>query len=136
MRVEECVFFQLAKASQKATQFFNQQVAHLNLTAVQAMILSFLVDEDRVPAGQLGDRVQLTSATMTGIIDRIEKLGLVERKPHPDDRRAILLCLTDKGVEVGSKLKEIVQASNEQYMKELSPEEEVFFRGILKRLHN
>ncbi len=135
MEVDECVFFQLAKASQRATQFFNKKVAHLNLTGVQAMILNFLSEEDRIPARQLGENVQLTSATLTGIIDRIEKLGLVERQPHPDDRRAILICLTDEGAKVGHALKKIIEDSNIEYMQGFSLEEDTFFRGILRKLH-
>lgn len=51
-----------------------------------------------IPAHVLGKKLQITSATMTGILDRLEKMGLVERRPHPDDRRAILVCLTDQGI--------------------------------------
>ncbi len=71
MRTEDCIFFQLTKASQSGVQYWQEKVAPLGLTAVQAMVLNTLSNDDAVPAGRLGERVQLTSATLTGIIDRL-----------------------------------------------------------------
>ena len=88
MRTEECIFFQLAKAGQSGAQYWQGKVAPLGLTAVQAMVLNTLCDDDGAPAGRLGERVQLTSATLTGIIDRLENLGFAERRASKADRRA------------------------------------------------
>ena len=97
MRVQDCIIFRLTKASQAGAARWARLVAHLGVTASQALILNFLGEEDRIPARSLGKKVQITSATMTGILDRLEKMALVERQPHPEDRRAILVCLTAKG---------------------------------------
>ena len=51
------------------------------------MTLNFLGEEDAIPTNALGHKLQITSATMTGILDRLEKMDLIERRPHPDDRR-------------------------------------------------
>lgn len=44
--------------------------------------------------GQLGERLQLSSGTITALVDRLEAAGLLERAPHPSDRRSTMLCLT------------------------------------------
>ena len=134
MRTEECIFFQLAKAGQSGAQFWQGKVAHLGLTAVQAMALHTLGDDDGVPAGRLGERVQLTSATLTGIIDRLENLGFAERRASKQDRRAVLVCLTGKGRQVVGEIKPLLAGANRDFLAGLSPKEQRQLRGLLEKL--
>jgi DNA-binding MarR family transcriptional regulator len=57
---------------------------------------------------EIGDRRLVTRGTVTGLLDTLEKQGLVRRTPHPDDRRMLLIELSDPGrallAEVGSEL--------------------------------
>ena len=55
----------------------------------------------RLSPSELLETMMITSGTMTNRIDQLEKLGLVERLPHPEDRRALLVALTEKGREIG-----------------------------------
>ena len=106
------------------------------LTAVQAMVLNTLSDDDGAPAGRLGERVQLTSATLTGIIDRLENLGLAERRASKKDRRAVLVCLTAKGRQVVGEIKPLLAGANREFLAGLSPEEQKQLRGLLKKLRD
>ena len=83
IKTYDCIFFQLTKASLAGTGFWAKKVAHLGVTASQAMVLNFLGEEDGIPQHVLGQKVQITSATMTGILDRLEKMDLIERRPQP-----------------------------------------------------
>lgn len=89
MRGDDCIFFQFAKAYQLSSKFLTQKVAELNLTSVQAMVLGFLTEEDQISSSELGKRTELDSATLTGILDRLEAAGFLERRSNPDDRRSI-----------------------------------------------
>ena len=42
----------------------------------------------------------MSSGGMTARLDKLEKAGLIERRPHPDDRRALTVCLTDRGLDL------------------------------------
>jgi DNA-binding MarR family transcriptional regulator len=134
VRTEECIFFQLAKAGQSGAQYWQAKVAPLGLTAVQAMVLNTLSDDDGVQAGRLGERVQLTSATVTGIIDRLENLGFVERRASEEDRRAVLVCLTGKGRKVVDEIKELLGDANRQFLADLTPREQKQLHGLLQKL--
>jgi len=134
MKVEDCIFFQLAKTSQAATRFWGQQVARFNVTAVQAVVLNFLFEEDGVPSHRLGERTKLDSATLTGILDRLEAMELIERKPHPEDRRAILVCLTAKGKKLAAELRKIMEQANREFLQTLTEEEAAAFKGLLKKV--
>jgi DNA-binding MarR family transcriptional regulator len=136
VRTEECIFFQLAKADQSGAQYWQGKVAPLGLTAVQAMVLNTLSDDDGAPAGRLGERIQLTSATLTGIIDRLENLGFVERRASMKDRRAVLVCLTGKGKEAVAEIKPLLANANQEFLAGLSPREQERLRGLLQKLRD
>ena len=80
MKIEDCIFYQLNKANQAGARFLSGKLAPLGVTAVQGVVLSFLSDEDRVTSRKLGQRTKLDSATLTGILDRLEGMELVERR--------------------------------------------------------
>ena len=134
MKAEDCIFFQLSKASQRGARFWSQKVACLNLTAVQAMVIRFLYDRDEITSAELGVRTDLDSATLTGILDRIESAGLVERLPNPDDRRAILVHLTKKGQEAGLQVMKFMEEANKEFIRGLSEDEEKTLRSTLKKI--
>ncbi len=134
MKVDECIFFQLAKASQTAHRFWGHKISGFNVTPAQAMILNFLSDEDEITSRHLGERTQLDSATLTGILDRLEAMELIERKANPDDRRAISICLTDRGKELSGKTRMAMEEANMEFFEGFSPEEEADIRSLLTRI--
>ncbi len=134
MKVHDCIFFQLTRASQAGIGFSAKKVAHLGITASQAMTLNFLGEEDAIPTNVLGQKLRITSATLTGILDRLEKLDLIERRPHPDDRRAILVCLTEKGAQYAREIRAIMVEANAEFLSQFSLEESQTFRYLLKQV--
>lgn len=134
MRPEDCIFFNLAKASQAGTRFWAEKVSQYNVTAVQAMVINFLYDDDRITSSDLGKVTGLDSATLTGILDRLEGAGLVERKQHPQDRRAIQVCLTAKGRDVAAKTHTLIDQANREFLSGLSSGERDEFKKLLKKV--
>jgi DNA-binding MarR family transcriptional regulator len=57
----------------------------------------------RLSPGELMETMMITSGTMTNRIDQLEKAGMVERLDNPEDRRGVIIALTDKGFEVVDK---------------------------------
>ena len=134
MRGEDCIFFQLVKAAQTGSRFWGRKVAPLNLTTTQAMVLRFLFDKDEVTSSELGSRTELDSATLTGILDRLESAGIAERNPNPSDRRAIHIHLTDKGKEVGKEVSRLMGLANAEFLRSINPQEEKELKHILNKL--
>ncbi len=64
-------------------------------------------DRDYVTPSELAERLQLTHHACVGLIDRCEQIGLVTRRPNPDDGRSVLIEVTDKGLEILQTLSEI-----------------------------
>lgn len=135
MKVQDCIFFQMIQASKSAAGFWAQKVEHLGITASQAMVLNFLGEEDCITAHLLGQKLQITSATTTGILDRLERMSLIERRPHPEDRRAILVCLTQQGHENAREINQIMVEANEAFLGRFHSGDAEMFRDLLRRVN-
>ena len=134
MKLDYCIFFQLAKANQIGSRFLGQKVAKLNITPVQALVLGFLRDEDRITSSELGKRTELDSATLTGIIDRLEAAELIERRGNPADRRSIHVHLTERGRLLGAKAVRLITEANVKFLEMLTEQERGELRRIIKKL--
>ncbi|MFW5683769.1 MAG: MarR family winged helix-turn-helix transcriptional regulator [Spirochaetota bacterium] len=67
------------------------------LTIPQLNVLSAVGTANKVPIGRVAERISLSSATLTNIADRLEEHGLVTRERSKDDKRQVLVSLTEKG---------------------------------------
>ncbi len=134
MKADHCIFFQLTKASQTGIKFLSQKISELNITPVQAMVIGFLAEEDQIMAGELGKKVELDSATLTGILDRLETAQLIERKGNPDDRRSVKIYLTKLGKETGLGAKKLIEEANKEFLADLTEAEKSELRGLISKL--
>lgn len=76
---------------------FVEAVAELDLTPVQAIVLRRLDPERPTPMREIADMLRCDASNVTGIVDRLEARGAVERRPDPTDRRVKALVLTRSG---------------------------------------
>lgn len=136
MQETDCIFFQFAKAYQLGSRFLSQKVSELNLTAVQAMILGFLDQEDQITSSELGKKAELDSATLTGILDRLETAGFIDRKSNPDDRRSIRIHLTKEGKAMAHKASRVIAEANQEFLEVLTEEQRLNLHGIIKTLRS
>jgi DNA-binding MarR family transcriptional regulator len=72
-------------------QRLQAEFARGHLTGPQRLVMSALVRTDGLSLKQLSEAVSLAHSTVSGIVDRLVKQGLIERKAHPTDRRITLL---------------------------------------------
>ena len=136
MKPDDCIFFLLAKAHQTGSRFLAQKVAALNITPVQALVLGFLADEDGITSSELGKRTELDSATMTGLLDRLEAARLLERRVHPADRRSIQIHLTDPGRTLAAEAVRSIVEANREFLDILTERERKELRGLIRKLRD
>ena len=79
---------------------FAALAAEHGLSAIQAKILIKLDRGEAETMRALADQLQYDPSNLTTVIDRLEELGVVERRPHPRDRRVKNIVLTGKGNEL------------------------------------
>jgi MarR family 2-MHQ and catechol resistance regulon transcriptional repressor len=91
------VWLVLWKAARAVEQNAVNSVSGLDLGLSDFAVLEVLIHKGPQPVNVIGKRVLLTSGSITTAIDRLESRKLVHRTPHPDDQRARLVELTEKG---------------------------------------
>ena len=74
---------------------FEQNARELGLTRSQCSVLAHLAPHDGIQQGALAEILEVEPITLTRLVDRLEEMGLVERRPHATDRRIRLLRLTE-----------------------------------------
>ncbi|MBN2333747.1 MAG: MarR family transcriptional regulator [Deltaproteobacteria bacterium] len=107
-----------------------------NLTIPQIITLQQLCETDGCTTGKLAERACLSQATMTGIIDRLEKRGLVRRIRCDEDRRRVMVHLTEEGREVVAIMPKPLQDQFVSRLGSLPPEEQTVIAETLSSIVN
>ena len=102
----------------------------LELSPPQGIVMRFL-DEPR-PMGELAALMRCDNSNMTGIVDRLEERGLVERTAAERDRRVKLIALTERGREIRDELNRRM-AEPPEVIERLSLADQRALRDILRR---
>jgi DNA-binding MarR family transcriptional regulator len=120
-QLEEAIF-ELAWLGQKQ---FGVSLAPYKLTIPQFFTLLFVSDkEGGCTMSQLANQTRHSLATMTGIVDRLVRLDLVKRGSNPDDRRIVLVELTDAGRNLLDEVHAARQKELEQAFGQLSEKDQ------------
>ncbi|MCQ9184127.1 MarR family transcriptional regulator [Streptomyces sp. IBSBF 2953] len=111
---------------------YEDAAADHSLTGAQARLLSLLSLEP-LPMRKLAQKLKCEPSNVTGIVDRLESRGLVERRPDPADRRVKLAAATDEGRRIARGLRESLRFAREP-LAGLADEERLVLRGLLHRM--
>lgn len=113
---------------------FGQALNALGLTAPQFLALVFIkAHGGDCPMGDLAEATEQCSATMTGIVDRLANMSLVKRERDPNDRRSVLVNLTEAGDVLLEKAKAGRIESARQLLSHFTLEEKQTILGLLVR---
>jgi DNA-binding MarR family transcriptional regulator len=133
MAIEDRFIFLISKVCQKL--IINLQKAFsesgVEVTPIQVMLLFFLQKNDGSSLTQISQGLMLENPTVTGLIDRLEKLGYVKRSDHPNDRRVYLVHITENGNKVANKALPLIKKLNEQIKEGYSKSEIDGFKKVL-----
>ena len=88
----------------------------------------------RLSPTRLGQGLMLSSAGVTSRLDRLERRGFVVRLPDPDDRRGVIVELTDAGLEIVDAAVAANSISDRQLMERLDPKEIETLEGLLRKV--
>lgn len=107
-----------------------------SLTGPQWRVLNLLSDAgaDGLTPSQISDGLIHTHGNTTGLLDKLEEAGLVRRSPHPDDRRALLVQLTDLGQAVYTEVAPLFSERVADLMSCLTPTQQSEMLAALETL--
>lgn len=111
-----------------------RQFRALGLHRGQPPVLLALWQEDGRTQSEIADYLHVTPATVTKMLQRMERAGFVDRKPDPADARVSRVYLTEAGREVRNDLQQVLDRFNEETFGGFTVDEKVLLRGFLLRI--
>lgn len=126
--------FLLARVGHMAAKQFGERLTQLGLTMRMWGALNVLDAEGAMTQQYLGKHTGIDPSSMVATIDDLESRGLVERRPHPSDRRAHALHITDEGREVLHRGRALAREAQEELLSPLGREERKLLHDLLMRL--
>ena len=126
--------FLLARVGHVAAKQFADGISQLGLTTRMWGALNVLDAEGETTQQFLGKCTGIDPSSMVATIDDLEARGLVERRPHPSDRRAHALHLTEDGRKVLAQGRRLARGAQEDLLAPLDAEERKTLHELLLRL--
>ncbi|MFZ7134401.1 MAG: MarR family winged helix-turn-helix transcriptional regulator [Eubacteriales bacterium] len=123
------IFKRLKDASR---QNMERQFKGMNITAPQGMVIGILAHEGKMKIGELSEKIGLSISTVSGIIDRLEKQGMVERVRSQEDRRVVYVDLTKNFKDISKNRFCHMEKMFDSIMNEATPEE---FHSIIEGMN-
>ena len=133
---DDCIIFLLAKAYQRAHGNFKKRLYTYGLTPIQHLILEALWREDGLSTGDVGKKLVLDGATLSGVLDRLAAGGWVLKKSDMTDKRVQRIFLTTKSRDLKPRLSEARNQTNEDLLRPFTLEEKVLLKRFLRDLQN
>lgn len=135
IKYNDCIVFLIAKANQNAQRILKERLKKFGLTTVQGLILGELFEEDGVTASDLGNRLVLDNATVSGVLDRLLEKKWIRKKADTKDKRVQKIYLASKeDAQLISQMFEARKQANEVILKKLSMEEQMLLKRFLRDL--
>lgn len=107
--------------------------ADLDLTPAQARLLQDLDPERPVPMTELASTLACDASNITGLVDKLETRGLIERTPNPADRRVKMIAVTTSGAELRGRLLDRL-AEPPPFVTALSQVDQRRLRDVLRKV--
>jgi DNA-binding MarR family transcriptional regulator len=111
---------------------FMAAMGEFDLTPVQGHVLRILEPEHPLPMNDLADALRCDASNVTGLVDRLEQRGLLERRSGERDRRVKVLSLTPEGIELRTRVLDRMSEPPEA-IAALSAADQRALRDILRR---
>lgn len=133
-RLEEQVGYWLRRAYQRHMAIFAAVMGDLDLTSVQFAALVKLRDMKAVTQTELGRLIGMDKATISGMVSRLQRRGLLQFRPDPLDRRSRIIALTAEGEALLAQALRRIDQVSEDTLAPISAAERAALRETLRKL--
>ena len=113
----------------------SKELVRGRLSFPQFLLLSFLAQEpEALTMTEVARRMKHTTAAATGLVDRLEKLSLITRKQGPNDRRKVMVVITEKGHSMVQEIRQDMVKNLLRLMEHLDESERVTWLSIYEKI--
>jgi DNA-binding MarR family transcriptional regulator len=111
-----------------------RMLAAVGVTGPQRLVLRLIGQYDELSPGELADILHVHPSSLTGMLRRLERGGLIRRRRHPDDGRRAVLTLTSRGRTLSDSQTGTVESKVRSTLRKVSPAKAAAARDVLKAL--
>lgn len=122
----------LHRATRQIGLWFEERLT--DMAGTEGHLLTYLVPYGPCPVSELVRVFGSKHSTMTSLLDRLEKRGLVERKDNPEDRRSFLIALTPKGRKAASRVNALVEEIESEIGKRVTQRDLAGFQKVMEAI--
>ena len=129
LKLDNQLCFRLYSAARLMTGAYHPYLSPMGITYPQYLVLLVLWEQDKQPVNDIAHKLFLETNTVTPLLQRMEKAGLVKRTKGKEDTRQRIVSLTKKGIEMREQAKHIPDCLSDEIIQ-ITGEEEEFVRMI------
>jgi len=137
LEVDDCPYYLITRVSLAATAAMKRGFVEAGIEYIRPAYLGSLMSlwrEDGLKMIDLGRQAGLEPSTMTGLLDRMERDGLVERRADPADRRVLKIFLTEKGLKARDAAVAVVDSTLNRVLTGVETGEIEALKGLLRKV--
>lgn len=108
----------------------------LHVSSAGGLVLGLLRDNGPLTPTEIGERLIVTRATVTGLLDSLERRGYVRREPHATDRRSLVVELTPEGAATVQQVRTIIHGQETAWLEAFSDAELQTYIDVLHRIQD
>ncbi len=132
MELTQCINYLLTTAQHSVFQYLNSKLAAYDVTPSQYGVLSCLWQREFATPKQISEILCLETSTISGVLDRMQKKGLIDRVINREDRREVRVVPTEKGKALQEPISQIIDEVNLQVLKCFSDDEVATLKNQLR----
>ena len=129
LKLDNQLCFRLYTAARLTMGAYHPYLDPLSITYAHSLVLLVLGEQDKQPVNDIAHKLFLETNTVTPLLQRMEKAGLVKRTKGKEDTRQRIVSLTKKGIEMREQAKHIPDCLSNEIIQ-ITGEEEEFVRMI------
>ncbi len=134
MNLDQCINFLLTGAQHRVFQELKKELEQYDLTPIQYGVLKCIWQLDLHTPKEIAEYLSIENSTISGILDRMEKKGLIERKIDREDRRFVYIDLTKAGKDLEDPVNKTIEDFNTEVLSIFTEKEASALRDMLRRL--
>jgi MarR family transcriptional regulator, organic hydroperoxide resistance regulator len=134
MLFKDCICFQLGKTVRQVTKMYRKEITSHKLTHGQFFMMVAIIEEEGLLPSELADKTSQDRATTTGLLDRLQEDGWIERRSDKKDRRSLRIFLTPEARNKKESLLNLFEETNQKFLNCFTKKEWDQMQNFLTRL--
>ena len=135
MEPEDTIDYNIRKTWYNITKLYNRTANEYMASMALGMIILNIDIMEGTPSTQLGPNMGMEATSLSRSLNKLEESAVIERRPHPKDKRKTVIHLTPLGMEWREVAREVVVEFNETIFSYFEKEEMDTFFAILKKIN-